>query len=335
MELDTGSKREAGEQRPGALALSLLATSLNSRILTELARGSRRLSELRHQIGSPPQTALRIRLKQLREHGVVARRRQSPFPGAREYELAGAPGRELLFVATTLGGWLASAPEAPLTLESDAGQAAIAGLAESWSSTALRALAVRPVSPGELGDSVDFPDGKSLEGRLGALQRVGLVKGRLTTPGNASYEITDWLRKGAGPIAAATRWERRHIPHAAAAIGPADAETGFLLAMPLLRPAPGLSGSCRLGVEFGEGEGRRLAGVTVEVGGGCITACTTRLEPGPAGWATGSPEAWLRTAIDSDPSRLELGGDRRLVRGLVDGLNHALFGPVRPLPPRS
>jgi DNA-binding HxlR family transcriptional regulator len=281
----------ANEGRAGALALSLLATPLNPEILEELSRGPRRLSELRHQVGLPSPAPLRARLRQLGELGVVGTRRRGPFPTAREYELTGLPGRELLFVATTLAGWLASAPEEPLHFGSEAGRAAIAGLAESWSSTN-------------------------------------------STHNHDQYEVTDWLRKGTGPIIAAIRWERRHIPHAAEPIRPIDAEAGFLRAIPLLKPAPGLSGSCRLGVEFGTGKDRCLAGVTVEVGGGRVIACTTQLDSSPSAWATGPPEAWLRTTIEADPNRLELGGNRRLVRGVIDGLNQVLFGPARPLPPR-
>jgi DNA-binding HxlR family transcriptional regulator len=318
--------------RAGALILSLLATPLSSQILDELSRGSRRLSELRHQIGSAPRAALRARLGQLGELGVVARRGWSPLPTAREYELSGLPGQELLFVATTLEGWLASAPEEPLEAGSDAGRTAIAGLAESWSSTVLQALAAGPASPAELDGTVGTK--AWLERRLGTLRRAGLVAASGPGDESTSYEITDWLRKGTGSITAAARWERRHIPHLAAPIRPIDAETGFLLAMPLLKPAPGLSGSCRLGVEFGDGKDRCLAGVTIEVDAGRVTACTTQLDSSPSAWAAGPPDAWLRTAIEADPNRLELGGDRRLVHGVIDGLNQVLFGPARPLPPR-
>ncbi len=333
MELAGGGAGSGG--RAGALILSLLATPLSPEILDELSRGPRRISELRHQIGSPSQTALRARLRQLGALGVVSGRRRNPFPGGREYELTDMPGRELLFIATTLEGWLASAPEEPLNFSSNAGRTAIASLAEGWSSTMLRALACRPASPVELHGKVDFLSRESLDRRLRALRLAGLVVGSSATHEHTSYAITDWLRKGTGPVVAAARWERRHLPHAAPPIRPIDAEAGFLLAMPLLKPAPGLSGTCRLGVEFGDGKDHSLAGVTVEVGGGRVIACTTHLETSPAAWATGPPEAWLRTAIEADPSRLELGGNRRLVRGLIDGLNQVLFGPARPLPPRS
>jgi DNA-binding HxlR family transcriptional regulator len=328
-----GGGEAGGEGGAGAFALSLLATPLNREILDELSRGPRRLSELRRQSGSPPRTTLRARLRQLAEVGVVAKRKPSLFPSERVRELTALPGRELLFVATTVDGWLASAPEEPLTSSSEDGRAAVRALAEGWSSTMLRALAAGRASPMDLDREVAQVGMAPLRRRLDALRAAGLLAGGEAKGGYASYEITDWLRKGTGPIAAAARWERRHIPRAAP-IRPIDAEAGFMLAMPLLKPPLDLAGSCRLSVEFEDGRERRLAGVTVEVGSGRVLSCTTRLETCPTAWATGPPEAWLRTAIEANPSRLELGGDRRLVRGLIDGLNQALFGPARPLPPR-
>jgi DNA-binding HxlR family transcriptional regulator len=317
-----GSGEMQGEGRAGALTLSLLATPLHPEILGELSGGPRRLSELRRQAGSPPQAVLRARLEQLGELGVVARRRVNLFPSVHEYELTSPAGKELLFVLTSLEGWLASAPEEPVHFSSCDGQAAAKALAESWSSTTLRALLAGVASPAD-------------RDRLEPLREAGLIARRDRAADGSSYEVTAWLRKGTGPIAAAIRWERNHLPDSTVPIRPIDAEAGLLLAMPLLRPPPELSGSCRLGVEFGEGEERRLAGVTVEVAGGRVTSCTTRLESSPTAWASGPPEAWLRTTIEADPGRLELGGELRLVRGLLDGLNQVLFGPVRPLPPGS
>jgi DNA-binding HxlR family transcriptional regulator len=332
--MEAGSSGTGSEGRTGARILRLLAAPASSEILRQLSRGPRRLSELRREADSIPPTTLRARLTELSEVGVVVKRRLNPFPSVREYELTRLPGRELLFVATTLESWLASAPERPLASNSDAGRATIRALLESWSSTMLRALAADSASLADLDRQIGSLSHSSLERRLGALRLARLIEAREDGGGAASYEITDWLRKGTAPIAAAARWERRHIPHGTAPIAPIDAETGFLLAMPLLKPPPELAGSCRLGVEFGDGNERCLAGVTVQVERGRIVSCTTHLESSPAAWATGPSSAWLRTAIEADPNRLELGGDRRLVHGLLDGLNQALFGPARPLPPR-
>jgi DNA-binding HxlR family transcriptional regulator len=325
-----GSGGGGNEMRTGARILTLLATPLNSQILDRLSRGPRRLSELSRETSSPPQGFLRARLGELDEIGVVARRRFNPFPSVREYELTSLPGRELLFVATTVEGWLANAPEDPLPLGGQTGRAAIMALVEGWSSTMLRALAARPVTLTELDRRIESLSYASLEHRLSAMRLAGLLEATADEGDGASYRVTDWLRLGTAPIAAAARWERHHIPHRTEAIGPIDAEAGLLLAMPLLRLPPELSGSCRLAVEFGDGDERHLAGVTVDVELGRVEACTTDLQSSPTGWATGPPAAWLRAAIEADPNRLELGGDRHLVRGLLDGFNRALFGPTRP-----
>jgi DNA-binding HxlR family transcriptional regulator len=332
--MEAGCIGTKGQGRTGERVLGLLAAPLGSEILEQLSRGPRRLSELRRETGARRQAILRARLEELKEIGVVNRRRPSLLPGMGEYELTSLPGRELLFVATTLEGWLASAPAEPVALGSNAGRAAIKALVESWSSTMLRALAVGPASLVELDRQIASLGRGSLERRLAALRLAGLVETRRDGGPGRRYEITDWLRKGTAPIGAAARWELRHIPHGSTPIAPIDAEAGFLLAMPLLRPPGELAGSCRLAVEFGDGNERRLAGVTVEVKEGRVTSCSTHLQSSPNAWATGPPGAWLRTAIEADPKRLELGGDRRLVRGLLDGLNQALFGPARPLPPR-
>lgn len=330
-----GIRGDGSEGRTGARILSLLAAPLNGEVLDQLSRGPRRLSELRRETGSPPQATLRGHLRELAQIGVVAKRRLYPFPSVREYELMNPPGRELLFVATTLEGWLASAPEDPVSIDSEAGQAATEALVEGWSSTMLRTLAPGPVTLAELDRRIGFLSHTHLERRLNAMRLAGLLEASPSEGNGRSYAVTKWLRLGLAPIAAAARWERHHIPHDTAPIGPIDVEAGFLLAMPLLSLPSELSGSCRLAVEFaGDGGERQLAGVTVDIQQGRVASCTTRLDGSPDAWATGPPAAWLRTAIEADPNRLELGGEQRLVRGLLDGLNRALFSPARPRLPR-
>jgi DNA-binding HxlR family transcriptional regulator len=317
------------EERTGTRVLTLLTAPLNGLILHELSQGPRRLAELRHETGSPPQTTLRTHLKQLREIGVVARRRLNLFPSIREYELTSLPGRELRFVATTLEGWLASAPSDPLPIGSEVAQAAIKAFVDGWSSTTLQALAPGPLTLDELDRTVDSPSRSSIERRLAAMHLAALVEPRPDAGGGTPYAVTEWSRQGMAPLAAAIRWERHHLPNDTVPIAPLDVEAGFMLTVPLLRLPPELSGSCRLSVELDNGGDRYLVGVTVVVAQGRVTSWTTRLESSPAAWATGPAAAWLRNAIEADPNRLELGGDHRLVRALLDGLNRALFGPIR------
>jgi DNA-binding HxlR family transcriptional regulator len=324
--MDAGGMGGANGERTGTRVLTLLATPLNALVMNKLAQGPRRLVELRRETASP-QTTLRARLRELSDVGAIAKRRLHPFPSVREYVLINGAGTELRFVVTTLEAWLAAAPRTPLRLGSEEARGAVKALVDGWSSTILRALAAGPITLAEIDAAIEPLSCQSLERRMAALREAGLVQRRHGEGKSASYEATEWLRQAMGPLAAAIRWERKHLAEATAPIMPLDAEAGLLLSMPLLSLPGQISGSCRLGVEFPEGSERRLVGVTVEVEEGRVVSCTTRLESSPAAWATGSPPAWLRGTIEANPNRLEFGGNQRLVQALIDGLNRALFVP--------
>jgi DNA-binding HxlR family transcriptional regulator len=309
--------------RSGARTLGLLAVSLNGVILRSLSTGPKRQVELRHESGSPAQSTLRAHLNALEGIGAILKHRRSAFPGSVEYELA-EPGRELGFVSLALERWLAEAPEGPLELREEAGGAAVKALADGWSSTMLRALSARPLSLTELDSLIGALNYPSLERRLGAMRLCGLVE---AVPGNGKgtpYAVTDWLRRGIGPLGAASRWERRNVPAETAAIGRIDAEAALLLALPLLQLPVGLSGACRLVVELSSGGEGESAVITALARDGRIVSCVARSEDADA-WAAGSPNAWFRAAIEADPSHLELGGNSRLARALLEGLYGALF----------
>lgn len=316
----------ANGERTGTRVLTLLVAPLNALVLNKLAQGPRRLVELRRETSSP-QTTLRARLRELSDVGAIAKRRLHPFPSVREYLLTNGAGTDLRFVSVTLEAWLAGAPREPLQLGSQEARAAVKALVEGWSSTILRTLGAGPVTLAEIDAAIEPLSCQALERRLEALRLAGLVERKRGQGKSTPYEVTEWLRQGIGPLAAAIRWERKHLAGVTAPVMPVDAEAGLLLSMPLLSLPAEMSGSCRLGVEFPDGDERRLVGVTVDVAGGRIVSCTTRLESSPAAWATGSPDAWLRGAIEANPNRLEFGGNRRLVRALIDGLNRALFVP--------
>jgi DNA-binding HxlR family transcriptional regulator len=325
--LTDGSVNGNGSRgRSGARVLILLAIPLNGTILTVLSDGPKPLVDLRVACGSPAQTTLRAHLRELEEIGAVTKRRGNAFPGVIECELTGA-GQELLFVAATLERWLQAAPQGPLRFGGDPGKAAIRALVDSWSSTMLRALAARPLSLTELDGVIESVSYPGLQRRLAAMRVAGLVeacpvKGRGTNP----YKITAWLRQGIAPLAAAIYWERRHLPGETAPIAAIDIEAGFLLSLPLLRLPAELSGSCRLGVETARGGERRLAGAMVSVEDGRIASLTVRLNGRADAWTIGSAGAWLQAVIDSDTDGLELGGDQRLARVLLDRLHRTLFG---------
>jgi DNA-binding HxlR family transcriptional regulator len=301
-----------------------MAAPLNVAVLQALADEPCSLIDLRRAAGSPPQTTMRGHLRALTELGVLERRRQDGFPGTVDFELT-AGGRELLWVSGVVSQWLELAPDGPLALGSPPAKSAIKALVAGWSTNLVRALAARPLSLTELDaliSSVSYP---SLERRLAAMRLAGLVEKVRGEGRGTPYGVTQWLRMAMGPIAAATRWERRFAPGETPPVGDRDVEAALLLSVPLLRVSPALAGSCRLAVEVGNGRGDRLAGVMVKVAEGRVVSCISRLEGHPDAWAVGSPRAWLSAVLERDPELLEVGGDASLPRALLDSLWGALF----------
>lgn len=319
------AKGESG-RRAGTQALTLLSVPLNVFILQALAQGPRPLVALRREAGFPAQTTLRGHLRALVEIGVLARCRQSEFPGGLSYELTES-GRDLLLAGEGLGAWLSIAPGGPLSLGSAAAKSAIKALVDGWGTSMLRALAARPLSLTELDSLISSLSYPSLERRLSAMRLAGQIE---AMPGRAKgtpYGVTDWLRRAIAPLAVATRWERLHLRATAAPITGRDAEAALLLAVPLLRPPAELSGFCRLAVELAAGGGtNRMAGVMIGVDEGRIVSCAARLEGKATAWAAGSASAWLHSVIENDTSGLETGGDCHLAEALIDGLYGELFG---------
>lgn len=303
----------------------MLASPINWLILQALGEGPKQQTELRRAAGSPAQTTLRAQLKKLCAAGAIERERRDRFPGVIEHELTGA-GRDLLGVAEVLERWLHGPPEGPLELGTPEAKAAIRALVEGWSTAMLRVLAVEPRTLTELDGVIASLNYPSLERRLAAMKLAGQVE---PVPGNGRgtpYRVTEWSRRAVAPLAAAARWERRHLAEQTAPISKLDVEGGFLLALPLLRLPSDASGVCRLAVEVPQGEKRGLAGVLVQVQGGKVTSSTTRLDGHPEAWISGSTTAWLAALIEHDSDGLEIGGDGHLARALLEDLHWVLFG---------
>lgn len=321
----TGVNGNGETARSGARALSLLVSPLNGTVLQKLADGSKRLVDLRRETGSPAQTTLRAHLRELEAARAIEKRRRDRFPGVLEYELT-ASGKDLLFVVAAVEQWLTEAPSGPLDFGGTDGKAAIKSLIEAWSSTMLRALAARPLSLTELDRIITSLSYPSLERRLGAMRLTGQVEACEADGKGTPYAPTAWLRRGIAPLAAAAQWERRHLPTDSVAITRIDVEAALLLVLPLLDLPGDVTGSCRLGVEMSDGRGRRLVGAMAHIEDGELDGCSVRLDRDADAWVTGPTNAWLRGVIEEDTDGLELGGDQRLARALVEGLHLVLFG---------
>lgn len=322
--------REVGNGgRAGTQTLALLSAPINVQVLQALAEEPRSLTDLRRHAGSPPATTMRGRLRTLVETGVLVRRRQSDFPGALDYELTSI-GRELLAVVDALRSWLADSPHGPVELGSAAAKGAIKAFVEGWGTSMLRGLAARPLTLTELDRLIAGVSYPSLERRLAAMRLAGQIEPCPSRERGTPYAVTPWLRRAMAPLATAFRWERANVAGHTRPIGQIDAEAAFLLAFPLVRLEPEISGRCRLAIELRAGGEDRVGGVLVEVEEGRVVSCSTRNREAADAWASGSAASWLSAVIEHDPGKLEMGGDCGLAGALVDGLHGTLF-VTRPL----
>lgn len=235
-------------------------------------------------------------------------------------------GREMLFVAFVAERWLQSAPRGPIPFDSEEAEMAIDTLVEAWSSTLIHALAWGPLTLAELDRTIDGLSRRALKRHLAAMRSAGQIEARADGGGETLYTVTDWLRAGLAPLAAAARLERRAPRDDMEPITALDVEAGFLLTLPLLELPADLSGSCQLGVDLADDDGSGLAGVTAQVEEGRVVSCTVRLDEEADTWATASAGNWLDTVIEPDAKSVRTGGNRYLARALLNALHRTLFG---------
>jgi hypothetical protein len=234
----------------------------------------------------------------------------------------------MLAVPEALEAWLAQCPNGPIPVEDEHVKVAVKALAEGWSSTLMRALALAPCSLTELSGLIPEVSYPSLERRIRWMRASGqiaaLPKGARGTP----YEPTDWLRRSVAPLCVAGRCERRHLERTPP-ITDVEIEAAFLLALPLVRLPEAVDGTCLL-ASRADGDDlagdSALAGTTVEVRGGEVAACSVEWEGEPRTWAIGTSDAWLDAVIDGRMEDLRIGGaDPQLACDLSRALNFALF----------
>lgn len=302
--------------RAGSLVLALLAVPLNVELLTALETEPRTLTDLRRATGSPPATTLRIRLRDLAEHGIVDATRAQEVPPTFAYQL-GTAGRQLMPVLNLLHRWLAEAPGTPLEPGSPAAKSVIKALADGWSSTIVHALATRPLSLTELDGMIGSLSYPSLERRLRAMHLAGQVepcphRGRATP-----YAACPHLRRAVPLLASAAAWERGRV-EVGSPVRPLDVEAALRLALPLLRPSPELRGTARALVDLVVRDKRSLGGALVAVANGHVTVGGVQLDGTVDAEIRGSLEAWMHLATRREPGPgLKFEGDRRFALGLL------------------
>lgn len=322
----TGEKRK-DTNRAGAQALTLLSAPLHVEILKALLDGPLELLDLRQAVGSPPQSTMRVYTRTLSETGILERRRQNEFPSTAKYGITSA-GRSLVGVSTVLEEWLRTSPDGPLPIGSVAARSATKALVGGWSTSIIRVISARSLSLTELNMLIPRISYPSLERRLSAMRLAKLIEPQ---PGNGRgvpYRATEWLRRAVTPLTAAAAWEQRFLPEPEAPIGRLDVEAAFLLAVPLMRLDPKVSGKCRLSVELRGAGAPVFAGVLIEIKDGVVTSCTSRLEGDANASASASPGAWIRQMGGSPNGGLEMSGDFSLIHAVCNGLRAVAETPA-------
>jgi hypothetical protein len=238
---------------------------------------------------------------------------------------ASPAGEELLFVAFILERWLNNCPGGAVKLGPDAGPP-LSALLSGWSSTVIHALAAEPLSVAEAAEVIGTLSYGVVEERIEGMEKTGQLEVLIGEDGEERYAVTDWLREGIAPLAAAARMERRFPPGDTAPIAALDVEAAFLLTLPLLELPAELSGSCSLAVDLDEGVIPSPTGATTLVERGQILSCEARLDDEADSWAAASAGDWLDTVIEPDAKLVRSGGERRLPRSLLYELHQRLFG---------
>jgi DNA-binding HxlR family transcriptional regulator len=317
--------------RAGGAVLSLIASPLSVPILRAHLDGPLRLPDLRERIGGAAQTTLRGQVGNLRGIGALERRVRSGMPYTVENELTPV-GLGVLSVAEVVEAWLARAPQGAIPLGSESAKSAIRALVGGWGSTILRALAARPLSLTELSSLINDHSYPALERRLSAMRAARQLEPRPSGDRGAKpYGVTEWTRQAVAPIAAAGHCECKYLTQSTVPLTRIDIEAIFLLSVPLIDLDVTRAGASLLAVDTGSGESGqpsdRLAGVHVEVEGGAITSCSSRLKHDPHTWALGSTSAWVDAILEGKTERLRIGGDRaELAEELIQRLHTSLFG---------
>jgi DNA-binding HxlR family transcriptional regulator len=317
----------ARKLRTGGRTLLLLSDPINASILRLLARGSLESADLGERLKNVSRSTRFERLRELEGLGVIAREKRAGMPPITECRLTGA-GVRLLPVAALLEGWLDAAPAGSLVLGDSLATGIVKALTLGWGSTLLRWLAEQPRSLTELeplvGEEVGY---RELERILRNLLEVGLAERVTGKQRLRPYTVTAWARESTAPIAAAVRWERHEIPACGASVTAIDAESGLLLALPLIKPPRGLDGACLLLVETEAPDGGYPGCIEARLADGRLASCTqaTGWSPSAGSWLRGTMLAWLDALIEGQATGLEAGGDVGLAEGLIAALHEALF----------
>ena len=323
---ESGTGEGAFRARAGALTLLYLAIPMQRRILLAMLAEAATGAEVMDEADVPDPEAP-VSLEIITDPYLVEPADPEVDPGAIDEDTMLRPseaGQGLLFVSSILERWLHDCPSGPLELGPDAAPA-LSALLNGWSSTVIHTLGAKPLTTVEITEAIAILDYDTIDDRIEEMLDAGLIDLLEEPDEEERFGVTEWLRTGIAPLAAAARQELRHPLEDTAPIAALDVQAAFLLTLPLV-DLPKISGTCSLAVELEEGVAGSPTGVTVQVENGRLISCDVRLDEDVDAWASAPASAWLDTVIDKDTSQVRFGGDRLLASALLQGLHERLFG---------
>jgi len=288
-------------------------------ILRAHADGPLSRAELEQRLGWAAEASLRAATAELCAQGALEREGRRPIvtrltPG----------GRDLLRLADSLERWHSRAPFKISDLDDPVARGIIRTLLAGWESTIVHALAERPRRLSELKGETPGQSYSALKRCFARMRAAGLVESLDGTVRSPAYEATAKLRRAAGPLSIAIRWDLDHSPDTQ--VGILDLEAILLLVLPLIR-LPRVSGSCLLAMAEPQPAGDNSpAAVRIAVKEGQIVDASLDVGETSDTWAVASPKGWLEAAVDGSHSAVRTWGpDARLAKAVVGGIHRTLF----------
>jgi DNA-binding HxlR family transcriptional regulator len=294
--------------------IRLLATESSGEILRALSAGPLRSAELTDRLAQfSPRTIYR-RLDELEELEAITQLNLATAPPTVLYELTVRPGRELLRVLDQVAGaWLGRWHHGVAE-----GQrwGLLALLADGWDSAIVRELSSEPRSLSELGVVSDMTY-HQLARRVARLAAAGLLtRSKASRP--SRYEPSEAMRQAMVVVAAAARWERRHLLDRAQPLPVGDALALLRGSLPLVRLSEHAGAVTALTVEADDRTAdspQRFGSLQVEVALNGEIEFRERSDASPDAWVRAPIDGWLDALVEGDCAALRVGGERALVEG--------------------
>lgn len=299
---------------PGCAVLRMCHYKAVRQVVLATCESERRPCDLRHRRGVA-RTTLYNHVAQLFTLGIVVKR-ESPGPPWRVFYELGPNGAEFYALlrawADTLGYLPNASWNAPLHF------------AEAWAAGVVPTLVGGSLTKAQV---IALCSHRATGAQVERLLRQLYGEGFLIRCGHR-YTIADAARHAIGELAAAARFERRHMHADAASITVTDGINALRGALPLVTLPGYADGLCEFVVRATEVDpGPRAAACWAEIRAGRVIASDTGNAPSATTtWAQGTIEDWLAAIIDRRAALLRPAGERRLGNGVIHELHAQLYG---------